>query len=522
MSGFPSETPPVGGAAAATTGETVLRGGLWSIAARLIPQAYLFVVSVAAARFLGPELFGRQSFIAFVELSVVMLLAGGLSAAFVRSVGASFGRDQPQAARRLIRWAWTVEGAAALVGGGALLAVAAGGAEPSSAWVLAAIACGLGVLHSVPSSLLIGVQRWRAASIVGLVTGAFSTVATIAVLAAGGGITGMFAVEAVTAAVNLAWTGALARRAADVVAPRGGPLPAEAWRAVRAETWRYALPASYGVLLTIVVWRRSEFFLLERYSTETQIALYSVAFALLAALIQFPDAVSAALFPAIATLFGAGELERIRTGFGRALRLLLLFTLPVTAGALALGPGFVHLVYGEEFRDAGPVLLIMLAVFPLVPLLQLSKSLLAGLGQLRYQLLAETGAAALAITLAVLLVPDHGAVGAAIANVAAQIVAAVLIFAYALRRIGPVPWNPGTLWRAALASAAAGLAAWAGVSLVESTAGGVLLGLAVGTGVFAALAVAGRILPSDDADWLDGIAGARLGGLVGWVCRHCA
>ncbi len=512
----------MGGAAAATTGETVLRGGVWSIAARLIPQGYLFVVSVAAARFLGPELFGRQSFIAFVELSVILLLTGGLSVAFMRSVGASLGRGHLEAVRRLVRWAWTVEGVAALLGGGALLVVAAGGAEPGSAWVLAAVACALGVLHSVPSALLIGAQRWRAASIVGLVTGAFSTLATIAVLAAGGGITGMFAVEVATAAVNLVWTGSLARRATDVVAPRGSPLPADAWRAVRAETWRYALPASYGVLLTLVVWRRSEFFFLERYSTETQIALYSVAFALLAALIQFPDAVSAALFPAIATLFGAGELERIRAGFGRALRLLLLLTLPVTAAALALGPGFVRLVYGEEFRDAGPVLLIMLVVFPLVPLLQLSKSLLAGLGQLRYQLLAETGAAALAITLAVLLVPDHGAVGAAVANVSSQAAAALLIFVYALRRIGPVPWNPGTLWRAALASAAAGLVAWGGVSLVESPAGGVLLGLVAGTGVFAALAVAGRILPPDDAAWLDGIAGPRLGGLVGWVCRNCA
>ena len=46
---------------------------MWQSAGNLMPQLYTLAISVAAARFLGPERLGRQSFIAFVALSVVML-----------------------------------------------------------------------------------------------------------------------------------------------------------------------------------------------------------------------------------------------------------------------------------------------------------------------------------------------------------------------------------------------------------------------------------------------------------------
>ena len=84
-------------AAAATTGASVLRGGSWNLIGLFVPQLALLVLSVAAARFLGPDQFGRQSFIAFVEVSVVMLLAGGLPLALTRLCGR---RARQAAARR--------------------------------------------------------------------------------------------------------------------------------------------------------------------------------------------------------------------------------------------------------------------------------------------------------------------------------------------------------------------------------------------------------------------------------------
>jgi O-antigen/teichoic acid export membrane protein len=367
---------------------------------------------------------------------------------------------------------------------------------------------------------LIGAQRWRAASIVGLVTGAGSTVAIILVLAAGGGITGMFAVEAAVALVNVVWTSLLARRTVDEVAPPSTPqLEPGAWQALRRELWRYALPTTYGFVLTIVVWRRSEFFFLDHFSTDTQIALYSVVFAVVAALVQLPDAIAAITLPAVATLAGAGHDERIRAGLSRALRLVLLATLPVTAVAFALGPTLLRLVYGEEFRDTADVLMIMLLPFPLLPLLSLSRGVLSGLGRLRVPLLIETAAAVVNVALAYALVQGHGATGAAIANVSAQAMAAVLVLAYTKAAVGVPHLRTLLLWRAGLAAAAAGLVAWASVRLLPDAAG-LVVGSFAAAGVFAVLAVTLKILPREDAVWLDEHVGERLGGAVGALIRR--
>ena len=201
-------TDPLGGedAVARTTGRSVLGGGMWYLLARAAPQLYTVAVSVAAARFLGAEGLGRQSFISFVAISTAMVVGGGFTIAVARYVGETMGRARPGRVRGLIGWAWKVQGSLALVGGAILAGAALAGADPQAAWLLAAVATIVAMLHNVPSAALIGLQRWRAASVVGLVTGAISVAATIAVLAAGGGITGMFAVEAAVAAGNLVWT----------------------------------------------------------------------------------------------------------------------------------------------------------------------------------------------------------------------------------------------------------------------------------------------------------------------------
>jgi len=57
------------------------------------------------------------------------------------------------------------------------------------------------------------------------------------------------------------------------------------------------------------------------------------------------------LTPAVATLLGAGQMDRIRSGYARALRLVLLGSLPVAAVGLALVPELVTLLFGRGFRD---------------------------------------------------------------------------------------------------------------------------------------------------------------------------
>ena len=170
----------------------------------------------------------------------------------------------------------------------------------------------LTILHTVPTAVLVGLQRFRQASAVGLTTGFFSTIATALVLWAGGGITGMFAVELVAAIANLVWTGTLARRAlgpGDRGATRGGAGTSAARRATTRSSRRSACCS------TTIVASRVGVLLPERVLDDGAIALYSIAFSMVVALRLVPSALGGTVAPAFATLFGAGQHDRIRSGF---------------------------------------------------------------------------------------------------------------------------------------------------------------------------------------------------------------
>lgn len=499
----------------ATTGSSVLRGGFWSTASRVVPQLYTLAISIVAARFLGPSGMGRQSFIAFVELSLVALLSNGIFFALMRWVGESVGRRTSAALGLVLRWAWAVTGLLALSGSGVLVAASMLGAQPRSAWLLAGVVCLSATLHAVPSAVLIGLQQWRQAAVVGLVTGLVGTGVVIAVLAAGGGITGMFAVEAGVSFVNLAWTGSLARRALVMENETDGDTAAVDLRGAVA---RAALLLSASEVLSLIVERRSEVFFLVHYSGDVQIALYSIVFSVVSALLQLPYAMAAAIGPAVATLFGAGSLARIRSGYGRAVRLLIIAMLPLTALGLSIGPALLRLVYGSEYRGTRPILLLMMGAFPVMAASAAANALLTGLGKLRELLLARALAAAVDVGLAALLVPAHAAIGAAAANVGAQVVLAVVLLASARRAIGSTRWEVGVLVRASIAATAAGLAAWASVYELGDRAG-LPVGLLTASLTFIALALGLKVFAVDDAVWLEATAGAYLGGAVGWFSR---
>lgn len=502
-------------AAETTTGVSVARSSAWSLASKLLPLAFVVVVSIAAARYLGPEEFGRQSFIAFIELSLVTLLIAGLASAVAQFVGAALGAGEPGHVLVLGRVAARIAGAAAVVAAMIMFAIALAGQKPQAAWIFAGIFAAASILQIERNAVLTGFQRWREVTIAGLAVGAVSMVAVIIVLEFGGGISGIFAVEAAAGAVLLVWTVVLAQQASKSLGA-GTLIGAPTGRMLR-----YTGLSTVGVVLTLVVWRRSEFLFLDYYSTDTQIGFYSIAFAAAAAVLVVPLAITGVLLPSIATLHGARELARIRSGYVRAARLLLVFSLPLIAAGMALGPVLIELVYGSSYSEAGPLLVILLLPAPFVVVGNLAGVLLAATERLLVPTVIGTIAAVVNIGLSFLLIPPYDSVGAAITNAIAQLVYAVPAIVYVHARVGNGEWMPWSIGKAAAASAAGGLVAW-GLATGVGGFAGFVLGLCAGSAIFFILARLLRPLSADDAHWLDGAIGGALGGRVGSAVRFCA
>jgi O-antigen/teichoic acid export membrane protein len=497
-----------------TTGHVLLRAGAWNAASLILPQVYVLATSVIAARFLTPAEMGRQSYIAFIELSLVLLVTGGLPSAVQRFAGEALGRGQPEYVAYLARWAWRLAAVGGVLAGGVMVTAAELGSEPRAAWILAGGFCFVGVLQAIPASSLAVLQRWRGVSIVGIVFGAVSTAALVAVLAAGGGITGLFAVQLATGVVTLLLTTWLARSALGTLGVEPVKSPELRWRATR-----WAVIATFTSVLTFVVWRRSEFLFLNHYSSDEQIAVYSIAFASVVAFTKLPEAVGMVISPAFATLSGARQMNRIRSGYGRAIRLILLVSLPLTALAIAVGPSAIRLVYGSSYSQAGELLVIMMLALPLLSLVSVSRGVIFGVARQRNLVMVGTFAAVVNVALDILLIHLYDATGAALANAGAQSAAAIAYVVVARRSTGPVDWAPGPLARNAVAACAAGAAAWVATAALPSVAG-TLTGMALFATVFCVLAVMLRIMPAHDGPWLESVLAARLRGRSRIVARR--
>jgi O-antigen/teichoic acid export membrane protein len=497
-------------------GSLAIRGGVWNTLGRVVPQLYTVATSIVVARVLGASGVGRLSYIAFIEATLIVACTLGLPVSLMRHVGETVGRRQSGELRSLMRWAWRVETGGALIGFLTMAAIGLSGAKPESAWVFAGVACAGAILHNVPSALLIGTQRWWQATVVGLATGSVAVAAKVIALEVGQGIAALFLIDAIVAVLTLAGTSYYARRALaglSVVEARDGELQKRATR--------FAAVQSIGVIVTFIVWRRTEVIFLNHYSSNRQIALYSIPFSVVSALLLLPAAISATMTPAIATLFGAGAIERIRAGYSRSMRLIVTLTLPLTAISMAVGPALVALVYGHQFNGARPVLLILLGAFPIVPLLYASSALLVGLGRQRVPIVVGAVAAVANILLDLALIPAYSAIGAAVANSLAQILGSLPIVVYAGRLVERTDWAVGALARTAVASAAG-----AGASLLALWLLGPIAGVVVAVGafviVFAGLAAVLRILRPDDALWLEANVGRRLGGFLGVIFRFAS
>ena len=507
-------------AARATTGRSVLSGGLWYVTSYAIPQGYTLVISIFAARFLGPDGMGRQSFIAYVSITLTALLSSAMYLAVMRFIGETSGRGRAELLPSLLWFAWAVEGIAALLAGALLFGAAFLGAWPQGAWACVAVVSMAAILHTVPTAVLIGLQRFRQAATVGLVTGAVGTPAVAIVLWQGGGITGMFATEAVIGVLNLLWTGTLARRTLREAESRAETEPSPTAQSdLRRRVVRFALLSSIGLFLELVVGTRVEFFFLNHFSSDSQIAFYSIAFSAVAALSLVPGALAGSTTPAFATLFGAGETDRIHSGYSRSLRLLLVVTLPLTAAALSLGPELISVVYGHDYAGAGTPVRILLIAFPVVALSSLSTALLAGLGHIRVPLIANTIAALADVGLAFALVPHLNANGAAVANAAGQATYSLIMLAAAERIVAPVAWRGGVLLRNAVAAIAGGLAAWGVLEGLGGGFAGLIGGAVVLVAVYGALAVLLHVIPGEDAAWLEETVPQPV---VRRICRLCA
>lgn len=286
----------------------------------------------------------------------------------------------------------------------------------------------------------------------------------------------------------------------------------------------FALQSVASLILSVIVWERSEFFLLKYLCTDIrQIAFYSVAFSLADRLMVGASVFGSATGATIFAQYGRDK-SKLPGIASSTFRYLALSSIPLHFISAALAGPALLLLYGGQYVGAT-------GVVTLAPLLCLPKafigpvqSLLQSTERQTYVIYATVLAGIVDIGIASLLIPRYGAVGACIGSGAAQVVAvgamwAAGIYLFKVR----LPW--AQLAKITLISTLAAFAAHF-VALGVSPVWGILIGGTASLIVLFGLLYLMRILEPEDCTRLNilsrmlpkGVSG-HAGRVVSWMAR---
>jgi O-antigen/teichoic acid export membrane protein len=386
----------------------------WQIGDRLFRLVVGFLVSVWVVRYLGPEDFGRLSYaLAFVSLFYPF---------------ANLGLD-PIAIRELVRRPedrGAILGstlAMKLVGGvvalAAALAVVAALNHDRSTLVLAAI-CGASFIPQATDAFeswfqaRLEVFRVVLARNAGLLVASLLRVAFIMASLSVVAFAWAGMVEIAVAAVGLA----LAYVASGAgVGSRLRYDRAEA-RGLLADGWPFIISNAM-----IMIYMRIDQLMLGRMVGVAELGVYSVAVRLTEVWYVLAMAVVSSVFPSVVRAREAGE-EIFHARLQRLYALMALAGYAIALPVTLLARPIVALTFGGAYRGAGPVLQVLIWTVLFTNLGVARSSYLTAMNWAKVHVVTVAAGAAANVALNLVLIPRWGGLGAAIATLVAQALAA--------------------------------------------------------------------------------------------------
>lgn len=412
-----------------------------AFAIRVASAACTFLSQIIFARWLGASEFG-----VYVALWTWVLLVGdlvhlGLAPAAQRFIPVYRKPNQDAHLRGFISGgSWIVLGSAII----AAVAIAA------VAWLLEAsglpaIAFACLTLPAYALSLMLdGIARsfnWMGLALLpGFILRPMLLIGSVVVAHAFGMTTDaatLMAATAIGAWIATALQAVLLRARLREIVPPG---PKEhAVRSWLATAFPILLVWGFYTLLTYV-----DVLVLQHFRPAAEVALYYAATKTLTLVAFVSFAVSASVAHRFAE--NAGDPVRLSELVAKSVRMTFWPALAATLVLLAIGKPFLQL-YGPDFVPGYPVMFIVAIGLLARAAVGPAERLLSMLGQQRACAMVYASAFACNAVLCVLLIPRHGAYGAAIATALAIVVESVLLFVVARRRLGlhAFVWD----WRAA-------------------------------------------------------------------------
>ncbi len=486
---------------------TALVGGLWNAAQMVLPLVGTTVLSIVLGRVLGPDLLGEQSFISYTEALLAGVLVMSLQKASLQVMSSSLGAGDTSSANNYAWWSMAGQLANGVVSAVILVAVGVRSDYPL-AWVLAALTSLVNAIGwGYATRVIADTGSWTAVASRRLWTQMIGQLVAAIAVVLGAGLNAVFAANLLSAVILLSLIRPLVPRERS-----------------RARNWPREMGRLWGLftarsVLVQVVAQRVEFLFLAAYSTPDQIAMYSIPFMVVSAVVLIPTSIISAAMPAMAAHEGAGNSDEVVEHLGSAVRVTVGASIPLALGLAALGPSLVVLLYGADYHEAGQLLAWLSPLVLVLPAAVVCETYWYGIAALRIPLITAGVGAVVDLILCFALIPRFDALGAAWANLGGQGVGAILLLVATHRRRPSVTiaWSRTVVTFLVMTLVA--VAAWGATLLLPP-----ILGLVVGTAIgVAGCLMFGRtigFIGYDESQWLADTLPHRLRGVLPWVGRQ--
>jgi O-antigen/teichoic acid export membrane protein len=481
--------------------KTIAKNTGWYSVESAIEQVVTLFTSIAIARSLGPSKMGYIIYVSWLASVVSSLGSFGIPATTRKYMAEFIGAGDRGTARYIYLRTLTLQSAAASVATAGIILWVISDASTENRWaaILIALSIWPAMVNSISAQANVASEdlfRNLPASATSILVFFFGITGTVlfhwGVLGVGASVLATRTVDcSVRLVPTLSW---ILTWETTHTTPEG----------LRRRALTFAWQSVATMALALIVWDRSEFFLLKRLCSDIQqVAFYSVAFSMAERLLLSSSIFGSATGATIFAQYGRDKTKIPRLAEA-TFRYLALTSIPLHTIFTGLAVPALLLLYGNQYRGAE-------AVVALAPLLCMSKaffspiqSVLQSIERQKWVIASTILAGIVDLGAAWLLIPTRGAVGACIANGIAQFTAVALmwgigIYAYRIR----VPWR-----LAAKVASVSVVAALGGhfVAMRLPPFWGVLLGGCVSLLILLFLFYVLRILEQEDRERLSQVA----------------
>lgn len=184
----------------------------------------------------------------------------------------------------------------------------------------------------------------------------------------------------------------------------------------------YLLRNSLSLMLgafAVIAYMRIDQIMIKVFISETSVGIYSASVQICEAFFFIPMIISGSLFPAI--LNAKDNVKKYKYRLQNLFDLMSIISIPMTVFMILFSQNIILFLYGENFRETSNVLSIAVLVIPVVFLGVARAKWIISENLQNIGLMFSILGLILNITLNMLLIPQFGLVGAAIATVVSQI-----------------------------------------------------------------------------------------------------